>query len=413
MDIYDLNTKQWSAVQMPVAYTFARATGAGNKVVVTAGSRYSLSQFHSYDILTGQWASKTVPEARAEVTMLGVGTKVFFAGGSTSNGTVSNRIDIYDTATDQWTTATLSQARSSITTITVGTKTFFAGGNPTSNAVDIYDAMSNQWTTAMLSQGRSGIIATSAGTKVFFAGGEGSSIVDIYDTATGQWSTTQLPQARNDLAAVQAGERALFAESGPGTLGSNISGKVDIYTTNSALPVNLMSFSGRWIENIGTQLSWTTSWETHNDHFQIQRSSNAKNFETIGRVAGKGTTSERTDYSFTDIATPDPVNYYRLKQVDLDGSTHFSNIIAITRQPEPQATKLSVWPSPTTGTLTLELTGGKTIQQVGVYDLHGRKLTSQVGAQATADVSSLPTGAYVVEVLTTDGQQLRSRFVKQ
>ncbi|GAB4023159.1 hypothetical protein GCM10028773_39160 [Spirosoma koreense] len=412
LDIYDLTTNQWSSTKIPVGYSFIQAAGAGNKVLVAVASVYILSDFYSYDIPTGQWTNKTVPEARTGSTMIGVGTKVFFAGGSASNGTLSDRVDIYDTATDQWTTATLSQARSSITTIVVGKKIFFAGGSPASSVVDIYDTSTDQWSTAQLSEGRAGIAATSAGSKVFFAGSStGSSTVDIYETSTDQWSVTQLPQVKKSLSAASAGERALFAEN-DGLYHVNDPSKIDIYTTNLALPVNLVSFSGIWTENIGTQLTWQTSLEKDNDHFEIQRSADAKSFESIGSIQGKGTTGQPTDYTFTDPTMPVPVSYYRLKQVDLDGSTHFSTIISVSRLNDKQPAQLTTWLTPSTNLLNLRLSTSATISQLTVHDLGGRRLITQTGSQSFTDVSTLPAGIYIASVVTADGQHLRTRFVK-
>ncbi|WP_420150090.1 T9SS type A sorting domain-containing protein [Spirosoma sp.] len=415
VDIYNTTTNQWSTAQLSQERFYIGAASAGGKILFAGGAVFNnvcscyinYNTVDVYDATTNQWSVTQLPNLQGSLLATSTANKILFTKNEGGNGL----IDIYDVITGQWTTATIPQAQPASAVISVGYKVLFAAGTSFASQIHIYDVVTNQWTTATLSQARRGFAVVNMGSKVFFAGGvsspsyANSNVVDIYDASTNQWSTTQLPQTAGDLRGTTAGNKVLFADQA--------TGKVDIYTLNDVLPVNLIAFSGKWTENLGAQLNWTTSLETNNDHFQIQRSSDAKTFETIGRVAGKGITKERSDYSFTDAATPDPVNYYRLKQVDLDGSVHFSTIISITRQSDNQSIKLSVWPSPTTGTLTLELTGGKTIQQVGVYDLHGRKLTSQVGAQATADVAGLPTGAYVVEVLTTDGQQLRSRFVKQ
>ncbi|WP_375449293.1 T9SS type A sorting domain-containing protein, partial [uncultured Nostoc sp.] len=169
-------------------------------------------------------------------------------------------------------------------------------------------------------------------------------------------------------------------------------------------------------ENLGAQLNWQTSLETNNDHFEIQRSRDAKGFEAIGRVQGKGTTNQRNDYSFTDVDMFDQVSYYRIKQVDFDGSTHFSTIISISRQDSRQwPGSITLGPVPTSGTLTLQLSAGKTINELIINDLHGQRVVSHTVSQATTDVdvSFLPAGVYLLNVLTTDGQHLHTRFVKQ
>lgn len=408
VDVYDIATNKWSVTQLPRLIGPLGAVSVNNKILFYNKTN-DLQAIDIYDTTTDQWIMANLSVSRSNVAVGSVGNKVFFAGGNDYSNSFST-IDIYDATTNQWSTAQLSQARTAITAISAVNKAFFAGGSGTSSIVDMYDATTNQWTTAQLSKERSGIAVTSAGSKVFFAGDNtGSSVVDIYDAETNQWSTTQLPRAKSSLLAIRAGERALFAENeGNG----RPSGIVDIYTTNAALPVNLISFTGKWAESTGAELSWQTSWETNNSHFQIQRGRDAKSFETIGRVEGRGTTNERADYSFIDPSIPDPINYYRLKQVDSDGSVHFSTIISVNRQESKQPAQLSVWPSPTTDALTIQLSTGVTAKEVAIYDLHGRKLCNQTASPSTTDVSGLQTGAYILDVLTDDGQHLRSRFVK-
>ena len=67
----------------------------------------------------------------------------------------------------------------------------------------------------------------------------------------------------------------------------------------SALPVELISFSGQFI-NENTNLSWSTATETNNDYFVIEKSSNGIDFSIIGKVDGNGTTNETSNYSYTD-----------------------------------------------------------------------------------------------------------------
>ena len=425
VDIYDDATGLWTTATLSQPRRSIAAISIGTKVFFAGGFlTYNDPSGVSdvidiYDTATGIWSTATLSAARGGIVATSVGTKAFFAGGAqqdiNGNSFISKIVDIYDTATGLWTTSSLSQPLGIGAAISVGTKAFFAG--EVSNKVDIYDDATGLWTMASLSQKRCCLTATHLGTKAFFAGGEGSSVsdvVDIYDETTGQWSISKLSQARTGLASTSTSDYAFFG--GGGLPFNAYSDVIDIYSEGpplGPLPVNLIAFTGKWLEKTGAQLNWATSLETNNDYFQIQRSSDAKSFETIGRVQGKGSTNERTDYRFTDADMPDQLNYYRLKQVDLDGSFHFSNIIAVNRNETSPPAQLSVWPSPTTATLTMKVSAGSTISQIDIYDLHGRRLSSQVGAQATADVSGLPTGAYVVDVLTTTGQHVRSRFVKQ
>lgn len=84
------------------------------------------------------------------------------------------------------------------------------------------------------------------------------------------------------------------------------------------LPVELISFDGKRNENGAVVLKWSTAAELNNDHFDVDRSTNGREFVRIGRVSGSGTTSFYHDYSFMDMNAPLSGTYYRLRQVDFD-----------------------------------------------------------------------------------------------
>ena len=92
----------------------------------------------------------------------------------------------------------------------------------------------------------------------------------------------------------------------------------------AALPLNLLSFTAKSQENT-IQLNWRTANETNFSHFEIQKSNDAKEFGAIGKVDGNKTEY----YNFTDINPNEGQNYYKLKMVDLDGTSYFSKTISI------------------------------------------------------------------------------------
>lgn len=95
----------------------------------------------------------------------------------------------------------------------------------------------------------------------------------------------------------------------------------------SALPVSLSKFEGNFEHDI-IQLKWETSSELNNDYFKIQKSDDGIEFINMSIIKGKGTSSMINHYSFDDY-NPFPVSYYRLKQVDFDGSINYSKVICI------------------------------------------------------------------------------------
>ena len=79
---------------------------------------------------------------------------------------------------------------------------------------------------------------------------------------------------------------------------------------------------------MGTQLTWATLSEVNNDYFIVLRSTNGHDFKEIGTVKGKGNYIGRTNYHFQDFSeTHSATVYYRLKQVDFDGSSELSEVL--------------------------------------------------------------------------------------
>jgi len=131
---------------------------------------------------------------------------------------------------------------------------------------------------------------------------------------------------------------------------------------SAPLPVSLVSFSGKKMNDNQNNLRWITSDEKDFDRFDIQRSADAKNFETIGTLSGQKiaieTVSNQGDhalhtYTFTD-KFPVTSSYYRLKMVDLDGTFKYSGIISIESSVE-RAVVGSFYPNPSSGQVFMDV----------------------------------------------------------
>lgn len=116
------------------------------------------------------------------------------------------------------------------------------------------------------------------------------------------------------------------------------------------LPVKLISFTG---EKIGAanKLYWTTATEINADYFDIERSTDAIEFVKITSLAAAGNSNQLLNYTYTD-SNPFIVSYYRLKQVDFDGSFVYSNILLIDRDlaglNNTAADEMLIYPNPNT-----------------------------------------------------------------
>ena len=109
-------------------------------------------------------------------------------------------------------------------------------------------------------------------------------------------------------------------------------GEMHDYPFNSdlltALPVRLVSLSASQVGN-SVQLLWETSWEQNSAYFAIERSADAREFGTVGRVNAIGQSSSQQRYSFLDEMPLSTTAYYRLRMVDIDGSVDYSRIVAV------------------------------------------------------------------------------------
>ena len=106
-----------------------------------------------------------------------------------------------------------------------------------------------------------------------------------------------------------------------------------IVTNNSStiLPVELLSFTAKTGDNKTVNLTWKTASERNNSHFILERSDDNQKYESIKQIKGSGTSASAQNYQFTDDVDNLVRNvlYYRLQQVDFDGTTTYSKIVSV------------------------------------------------------------------------------------
>lgn len=100
------------------------------------------------------------------------------------------------------------------------------------------------------------------------------------------------------------------------------------FSFSTTLPVELLSFDAQKSKSF-VELNWETASERNSDYFLVERSPDGSSFETIGQVSAAGNTQSVMTYSFQDKSPLAGMNYYRLRQLDLDGSENLSKIISI------------------------------------------------------------------------------------
>ncbi|MCR9171430.1 MAG: T9SS type A sorting domain-containing protein [bacterium] len=135
--------------------------------------------------------------------------------------------------------------------------------------------------------------------------------------------------------------------------GDNCDFTISNWTATGILPVELVHFNAIASSHHNI-ISWQTETEFNNDYFRVMRSFDAENFEEIGTVNGKGNSSNVSNYQFLDTDIRNGETYYRLDQVDFDGTTTLSNVISLNRKPLREGF-LNMYPNPANGSVTLEL----------------------------------------------------------
>ena len=175
----------------------------------------------------------------------------------------------------------------------------------------------------------------------------------------------------------------------------------------TVLPVALIAFDG-WSVEEGVQLDWTTATEQDNDFFVIERSSDGLVFEPIGSLDGAGSTQQETRYRFLDPEPHHGNNYYRLKQVDLDGHAAHSEVRMVFHRADDGP--LMMVPNPGSDMVRVLLPRSMKGCILSMSDATGREVLSMVanGEQAVLQAGKLPRGVYSIRAIALNGTMLSS-----
>lgn len=172
----------------------------------------------------------------------------------------------------------------------------------------------------------------------------------------------------------------------------------------TTIPIELSYFKAEK-NNKGTLLKWETKTEINNDFFEIQRSQDNINFETIGKINGAGNSSEAIKYTFLDENPLSGTNCYRLKQVDFDGNFTFSEFDCIKIQ-KP----LEIYPNPVQNEINFE-DYFEVVTQVSIYNNIGQKVKQEqiLPNQTQLNINDLKPGLYFLEI---ENSGKRIQFIK-
>jgi hypothetical protein len=185
----------------------------------------------------------------------------------------------------------------------------------------------------------------------------------------------------------------------------------------NALPVDLVSFTGKKLSSTTAQLDWTVTASSTPDRFEVLRSTDGNNFSTVGIV---NAVNLKTKYSFIDNTLPVGTIYYRLRMIDVNGEQKLSKVIVISNGTDGLFLT-SMWPTVVTnGNAQLSVSSSQRGSlQLVITDMYGRIVKQQInsvdaGSQSIRlDLHTLPGGAYQVTGYMDGKRSATIRFVVQ
>jgi len=240
----------------------------------------------------------------------------------------------------------------------------------------------------------------------------------------GQYTVYGLSYANaisGSLAAYVGGSFTTLANqvlNNPGSFCADLSKNAVTVNVTGVLPVQFTALKARK-EGQRSVLDWGTASEQNSSHFIVQRSGNGVEFNTeLGTVKAAGNSNTELRYNFVDVTPLKGWNYYRIKQVDLDGKYAYSNIAALNFNKENST--LLLYPNPAKDLLNMEYTSDRTGKvELQVIDSKGAVLmVNRFSVNAGKNLQSLniagfSQGMYMIKYIDVDGSISYSKFIKQ
>lgn len=204
-----------------------------------------------------------------------------------------------------------------------------------------------------------------------------------------------------------------FENLSPGALTEGLS-------SNAPLPVQVISFTGSQI-NKSNSLIWTVTDELNIDRYEIERSTNQVNFETIGLIESDLEKENEKQYSIVDH-NPNFDNYYRLKIIDFNGEVTFHDkIIFLSNKEDNQMADL-LYPNPAFNNIFLDISTTSELEGVElvIFDMIGRVMQTSfhelnsTNTTINIDISNLPKGNYILRYKKEEEQNsMNLKFAKR
>ena len=177
------------------------------------------------------------------------------------------------------------------------------------------------------------------------------------------------------------------------------------------LPVSLMSFTAKLHQKNNVTIDFSTASEQNNHYFNIEHGIDAINFDKIAQINGNGNSNTIQKYQFIHQDLQEGVHFYRLKQVDIDGTFKYSDVRKININKNNSVFGIETFPNPAKNILNINATIDENIDtfSITIYDTNGRIILAQnlSNTQNQIDMSNLNSGLYFAKIMINDEVTIR------
>ncbi len=189
------------------------------------------------------------------------------------------------------------------------------------------------------------------------------------------------------------------------------------YFDSSYVPVDLIQFTGKYLAD-KVLLNWSTGSEENNYGFKIFKSIDMYDWKEIGFVGGEGTSTKNQNYTFIDKQISNEFQYYKLKQIDFDGSNKFSAIVSV-RIPINNFEVTQNYPNPANPTTTISYTlPQKTTVRVELFSINGERIVELLNEEKERgiyrieiDLKNYSSGLYFYRITTNSGYTATKKLI--
>ena len=183
-----------------------------------------------------------------------------------------------------------------------------------------------------------------------------------------------------------------------------------------SLPIVLSSFEVTPINKNDVQIKWTTESELNFDYFELQKSHDGISFYKVTKVISEGTNVHTKNYSFIDDSPFEGINYYRLKEVDLNGKENYSVIKSIDIQNHDN--HFEIYPNPANQSIFIEGLINSDNYTIEIINISGQiifqnKFELEELNPLKIDIKSLNPGIYFLTVFSEKAQKASFKFIKE